>query len=168
MIAEVYWTEEKFPGRIALVPRPRGGDWLEDETAAWANAGLSVIVSMLESHENDSFDLTREAEFCAQNGIEFISFPVKDRGVPKLDQEFQKLLEKLKAFLLQGKNVGIHCRQSIGRAPFLAAVLMAMFGVEPEKAFQQLSAARGVGVPETAEQREWVGRFAEESVSTLV
>lgn len=168
MIAEVFWTKEKFPGRIALVPRPRGGDWLEDEAAAWKNAGLDVIVSLLDAEENDSFDLGREAEFCAENGIEFISFPIKDRGVPALNQEFQQLTEKLKILLLKGKNVGIHCRQSIGRAPFLAAILMSMFGIEPKEAFRQLSLVRRVEVPETVEQKEWVEQFAKEFIATLV
>ena len=162
MIAEIFWTKEKHPGRIALVPRPRGGDWLEDETAAWANGDLNVIVSMLDAEENDSFDLGSEGEFCARNNIEFISFPVKDRGVPVFNREFQQLLEKLKISLLQGKNVGIHCRQSIGRAPFLAAILMRMFGIEPSEAFRQLSFVRGVEVPETVEQRKLVEQFAEE------
>jgi len=162
VIAEIFWTKEKYPGRIALVPRPRGGDWLEDEAAAWANGGLDVIVSMLDAEENDAFDLGSEAEFCTQNGIEFVSFPVKDRGVPVFNREFQQLIEKLKVFLLQGKNIGIHCRQSIGRAPFLAAVLMVSFGINPTEAFRQLSFARGVEVPETVEQRKWVEQFAEE------
>lgn len=168
MIAQIYWTKEKYPGRLALVARPRGGDWLEDETKAWANDGVNVIVSMLESQEVDSFDLVREAEFCARNNIEFISFPIKDRGVPILNQDFQSLTEKLKELLLKGKNVAIHCRQSIGRAPFLAAILMVIFGIEPKEAFQELSSVRGIEVPETIEQKEWVERFAEESVTTLV
>lgn len=162
MIAEIFWTKEKYPGRLALVPRQRGGDWLEDEAAAWANGGLNVIVSMLDEEESDAFNLGSEAEFCAQNGIEFISFPVRDRGVPVFDREFQQLIEKLKACLRQGKNIGIHCRQSIGRAPFLAAVLMVSFGISPTKAFRQLSSTRGIEVPETLEQRKWVEQFAEE------
>jgi protein-tyrosine phosphatase len=164
MIAEVFWTNEKYPGQIALVPRPRGGEWLEDEASAWAVAGLNVIVSMLEADEAQAFELEREAEFCAANGIEFIAFPVTDRSVPALDASFWRLTEKLRTLLLEGKNIGIHCRQSIGRAPLLAAVLMTLFGVEPEEAFRQISAARGVEVPETDEQKAWLVKFAEESV----
>ena len=166
MIAEVFWTAEKYPGRLALVPRPRG-EWLEDEAEAWAAAGLDVIVSMLEAEETSAFDLEREAEFCAANGIEFISFPVTDRSVPALNQSFWQLTEKLKSRLLNGKNVGIHCRQSIGRAPLLAAVLMTLFGAAPDEAFRQLSIARGIGVPETAEQRAWLEKFVEESVMAI-
>lgn len=162
MIAEVFWTKEKYPGRIALVARPRGGEWFEDEAAAWAKADLDIVVSMLDAEETRAFELQREAEFCAANGIEFIAFPVTDRSVPDLNQEFLRLTEKLKNALLEGKNIGIHCRQSIGRAPLLAAILMTLFGVEPNEAFRQLSLARGVEVPETVEQRKWVERFVED------
>lgn len=168
MRSEIFWTKEKHPGRIALVPRPRGGDWLEDEAAAWAFGGLNVIVSMLDAEEIAGFELKREAEFCAANGIEFVSFPVKDRGVPDLNEEFQRLTEKLKTLLLNGKNIGIHCRQSIGRAPVLAAILMTKFGVDADEAFRELSRVRGVEVPETDEQRKWVKQFAEESAAVAV
>ena len=164
MIAEVFWTNEKYPGQIALVPRPRGGEWLEDEAAAWSAAGLNVIVSMLDADEVQAFELEREEEFCVANDIEFVAFPVTDRSVPDLDQAFWHLTEKLRKLLLEGKNIGIHCRQSIGRAPLLAAILMVFFGVEPDEAFRQLSAARGVEVPETDEQKAWLEKFAEETV----
>jgi protein-tyrosine phosphatase len=167
MTAEVFWTKEKYPGRIALVPRPRGGEWLEDEAAAWSKAGLDVIVSMLDAEEIAWFELEREAEFCAENGIEFISCPVTDRSVPEINETFLKTVGKLKNLLLKGKNVGIHCRQSVGRAPLMAAVLMITFGVEPVEAFRQLSVVRGVEVPETDEQRKWAERFAGETAMAL-
>ena len=104
MKSEVFWTDEKYPGRIALVAPPRGGEWLADETAAWADAGLDVIVSMLEAEETKNFELEREAEFCRASGIEFISFPVGDRSVPALDSEFLRLTEKLKKLAFEGKK----------------------------------------------------------------
>ncbi|MDP2708210.1 MAG: hypothetical protein Q8O70_12020, partial [Burkholderiales bacterium] len=64
--------------------------------------------------------------------------------------------------LAEGKNLAIHCRQGIGRSALLAACLLIMTGVDPDTAFQRLSAARGCAVPETAEQREWVRKFAQE------
>jgi protein-tyrosine phosphatase len=167
MIAEVFWTKEKYPGRIALVPRPRGGEWLDDETSAWSHAGLNVIVSMLDEEEIRSFDLRREAEFCAKNGMEFIACPVTDRSVPEINESFLKLVEQLRNSLQKGKNIGIHCRQSVGRAPLMAAVLMISFGIESEEAFRQLSIVRGVEVPETDDQRKWGQRFAKESAIVL-
>ena len=166
MRADIYWTTERFPGRLALLARPRGGDWLEDETSAWTDAGIDVVVSMLDEVEVGEFGLAREAELSEANGIEFISFPVTDRSVPAADKNFSALTEKLRKALMAGKNVGIHCRQSIGRAPLLAATLMALFGMEPAKAFRQLSSARGREVPETPEQLEWVKNFADQLTTT--
>ena len=159
MITDIFWTNVRFPGRIALVARPRGGEWLEDEVQAWAKVGLDIIVSMLEAEEVDSFSLEQEAELCVANNIEFFNFPVTDRSVPKLNAEFLKFTEKLRKSLTEGKNIGIHCRQSIGRAPVLAAVLMILFGIEPNEAFRQLSVARGIKVPETNEQSSWAEDF---------
>lgn len=162
MIADIFWTKEKYPGRIALVARPRGGDWLDSEIATWAASGIDIIVSMLETAETEEFELEREAEYCAANNIEFISFPVPDRDVPVMNQSFLTMIKKLRASLAAGNNIGIHCRQSIGRAPLLAAVLMTLFGVGPAEAFRQLSIARGREVPETPEQGEWLKTFAKE------
>ncbi len=156
MQAQVYWTDGSSPGRIALVPRPRGGDWLEDEVQAWSQAGLNVIVSLLTDDENADFDLTDEAALCRAHGLLFFSFPVIDRSVPASRQDALKLLTRLEQLLVEGQNIGIHCRQSIGRAALLAAGLMTLFGVEPDDAFQRLSAARGLPVPETPEQQKWV------------
>jgi len=77
------------------------------------------------------------------------------------------ILETLKEKLSAGKNIGIHCRQSIGRAPLLAAILMMMFGVEPEEAFGRIGKARGRSVPETAEQLDWVKQFAENHIFAM-
>ncbi len=167
MISEVFWTKEKYPGRLALVLRPRGGEWLEDEAKAWSAAGIDVLVSMLEREEIRNFELEREAEFCAKNGIEFFACPVADRGIPNLDESFFQLIEHLKTLLLDGKNIAIHCRQSVGRAPLMAAALMISLGIEPDAAFRQLSFVRGVEVPETLEQRNWAEKFAEEPASVL-
>ena len=163
MIAEVFWIKEKYPGRIALVLRPRGGEWLEDEAKAWSEAEIDVVVSMLEPEEVANFDLEREAEFCAENNIEFVSCPVPDRGVPQMDESFFQLIDQLKKTLASGKSIAIHCRQSVGRAPLMAAALMISFGMNSDEAFEKLSFVRGVEVPETDEQKKWAEIFAKES-----
>jgi len=162
MKAEIYWTKERFPGRIALIARPRGGDWLEDEVLAWSAEGLDAVVSLLTEDEILALGLEREAEICESNGLSFFSFPVVDRSIPNSRQAVLELLKKIKHLLIEGKNIGFHCRQSIGRAPLLAAALMILFGVEPDVAYRQLSEARGLQVPETDEQRIWTEDFAKE------
>jgi len=48
----------------------------------------------------------------------------------------------------------------------VAACLLVFLGIEPEAAFQQISAARGCTIPETAEQRDWAIAFARELQDT--
>ena len=124
MKSEVYWIKGSWPGRIAIVPRPRGGDWLEDEVTAWARADLDVIVSLLEEDEAEELGLSREGELCQVAGLSFIQFPIVDRSVPASRDEALDLVNRLETFLLQGKNVGIHCRQSIGRSSLIAASML--------------------------------------------
>lgn len=54
----------------------------------------------------------------------------------------------------------VHCRQGIGRSGLVAARLLAKKGTSPGAAIEMVSAARGLAVPETAEQREWIDRYA--------
>jgi protein-tyrosine phosphatase len=156
----IYWIDGNWPGRLAIVPRPRGNDWLEDEVVAWQQAGLDVIVSLLEKDEADELGLRQEAALCEAAGIEFVSFPIVDRSVPVMRQAAMELAARLAQQLRQGRNIGIHCRQSVGRASLLAASVMMALGVNPEDALRKISEARGCPVPETAQQYEWLMAFA--------
>lgn len=62
--------------------------------------------------------------------------------------------------LRQGKGVAIHCRQGVGRAGMIAASLLVEQGVPPAEAIRRVSAARGIQIPETPEQRLWIEDFA--------
>jgi len=62
--------------------------------------------------------------------------------------------------LSKGKNVLVHCRQGIGRSGLVAASLLVKKGISPGAAIESVSAARGMPVPETAEQRDWIDHYA--------
>jgi hypothetical protein len=162
MRAEVYWIEGPWTGRLAIVPRPRGGDWLADEVRVWQQARLDMIVSLLTPDEVADFDLGKEGEWCQAHGIEFVTFPIPDRGVPSSRKAILCLVRKLEHALAEGKRIAVHCRQGIGRSALLVACLLVAAGEEPDMAFQQISAARGCAVPDTAEQQEWVRACAPE------
>lgn len=146
-------------GRLAIMARPRAGDWLEDELLGWQAEGVNAAVSLLEREEVIELDLNLEAEFCNNKGIEFISFPIADRGVPESAKAAAGLVESLATMLIEGKNVAIHCRAGIGRSSLIAASVMVSIGFTATLAFDQISAARRVKVPDTEEQRVWVEHF---------
>jgi protein-tyrosine phosphatase len=165
MRTELYWVEGPWRGRLAIMPRPRGGDWLEDEVSDWRRLGLNVIVSALTDEENGELDLAREKELCQKAGVDFIAFPVIDRGVPSSAKATLELARRLEGRLARGENVAIHCRQGVGRAALLAACALAASGTDATTAFTRIAAARGCAVPDTSEQREWVSRFARDMLA---
>ena len=162
MNTEYYWIEGPWKGRLAIVPRPRGGDWLEDEIDSWHEAGLDTIVSLLTPPEIEEFDLDLEEELSRAQDIEFISFPIPDREVPTSREASIALAHKLEAALASGKGVGLHCRQGIGRSSVLAACVLIASGENPAEAFERIGKARGRPVPDTVEQKEWVKTLAPE------
>jgi protein-tyrosine phosphatase len=143
-------------GRLAIVPRPRGGDWLASEVANLKADGVDVVVSLLEPAEAVELGLADEGRACAVAGIEFVTMPIPDRGVPTRTAEFVATAEHLRERLAAGATVGIHCRACIGRSSMLAAVILVLHGVEPTDAWIRIEKARGIPVPDTAEQRRWV------------
>lgn len=131
------------------MPRPRSGEWLADEIAGYQRLGVQTIVSLLESNEARELDLVDEASFCRAANLQFLSFPIADRGVPSNCVEFAKFVESIALRLRSGHSVAIHCRAGIGRSGLLAACVLGTFGVAPDSAFTILGRARGVAVPDT-------------------
>jgi protein-tyrosine phosphatase len=165
MRTELYWIQGPWPGQLAIMPRPRGGDWLEDEISSWRRLGIDAIVSALTREENTELDLIQEKEECQKAGIEFLAFPISDRGVPFSAKVTLELVRRLEQELVRGKQIAIHCRQGVGRAALLAACILAVSGVDPASAWERIGISRGCAVPDTNEQREWVVRFARDMLA---
>lgn len=159
MKADIYWVGQY----LAILARPRGGDWLEDEIKSLAESGLNVIVSLLTADEEVELNLTQERENCLAAGLGFYSFPINDRSVPaSMDKVFDLVVQLSTLIIRDSEKIGIHCRQGLGRSPLIAAALLVWLGHSPDEAFQKISHTRGVEVPETPEQKDWLNEFAHE------
>jgi protein-tyrosine phosphatase len=153
-VTHPYWITE----RLAIVPRPRGGDWLDDEMAALRSAGIDVVVSMLEESETAELGLEAEHAAARRAHIEFVGFPIPDRSVPPNLLQFGELLIALERHMSAGKRVGVHCRACIGRSSVVVGSLLMRSGMSPGEVWHAISGARGFPVPDTQDQREWVER----------
>lgn len=152
----VYWITSDEEQRLAIVARPRGEGWLEDDIRSFYEAGIEVVVSALTPAEEEELGLTREAEFCSNFNIEFISLPIEDRSVPQFDVTFTDTLLQIRERMKAGKAIGIHCRACIGRSSVIAASLLVQENFEPEDAFFLIGSARRCPVPDTDEQNAWI------------
>jgi protein-tyrosine phosphatase len=162
--ADIYWIDVNARGRLAIVGRPRAGEWLADEIADWKAAGLTDIVSLLEAYEVRDTGLTQEVQWVAEAGLCFENFPIPDRGVPTSVPAARRLWIGLAEMIRNGRAVGIHCRASIGRAGLMAAGVLAHLGVPLEEAWRRTSAARGRPVPDTDEQWQWLASLFRNAV----
>lgn len=130
---DLFWIPGPWKGRLAVSTRPRGGDWLEDEIAGWRSAGLDVIVSLLEQDEAEQLGLENEGALAKSKELEFLSFPIPDRGVPSSTTEAVRFLRELNCALARGKNAAIHCRQGIGRSEWSRRQHSCLLAPEPAK-----------------------------------
>jgi protein-tyrosine phosphatase len=156
MITRIYAIQTAAPTRIAIVSRPRGGDWLCDEVAALSREGIDVLVSMLTPEEAEELGLHRESDECGAASITFVNIPVPDRSVPSDKDDFLRHVDRVAQLARQGRSVGVHCRASIGRSSVLAVSVLVRLGWNVNEAFTAVESARGCSVPDTPEQRKWV------------
>ena len=124
MRVTVFWVAGPWRGQLGIVPRPRGGDWLDDEISAWREAGIDVAVSLLEPEEAAQLGLDGEAAAAAAHGIDCRAFPIPDRNVPASRDSFATFATSLVDLLVAGKNVAVHCRQGIGRSGLIVAIVL--------------------------------------------
>lgn len=154
-----YWIESGSI-RLAILPRPRGNDWLSDDVAAARRAGVDVIVSALTNEETEELGLADEGKCCRESGVQFLSFPIEDRSLPRSPSDFRMFLNSVDQEIKKNKSVAIHCRAGIGRSSMLCACLLVLHGFSTDQAFETIQKARGCPVPDTDEQRRWVDDFA--------
>jgi protein-tyrosine phosphatase len=145
---------------LALSARPRGGDWLEQDVANWKSSGIKAVLSLLTSEEQKELELGNEAQEVRSQGLEFSSLPIPDLQVPRSESKLAEALDSLTVNLSAGRNVLVHCRQGIGRTGLIAACLLMKSGMSPGAAVEAVSTVRGMPVPETPEQRDWIERYA--------
>lgn len=153
---DILWINSNPPVRLAIVLRPRGGEWLRDEMQRIKEAGVQTLVSMLEPEEAELLGLAEEGHIAEEIGLPFLNYPIPDTKVPHDVPHFRAFVSGLADRLRSGESVGVHCRGCIGRATILAACILMHIGLKPMDAVVAVEAARGCNVPDNSEQLEWI------------
>lgn len=150
------WIDTASAMRLAIVPRPGGGEWLEGDVRLLRSEGIDILVSLLAPEETRELDLERESAVCSAVGISFVNFPMPDRQVPRSRSCFLTFAQMLHRRASDGLSIGVHCRACIGRSSVMLATVMRLGGFSTKDAFERISSARGFRCPDTAEQARWV------------
>mgnify|MGYP003650437215 CR=1 len=161
MKPSLYKIESLTPGAFYLMPKP-SGEWLREDIEYYAHTGIKHVVSLLEPNEISELGLLREEDVCKEVGIFFTSFAIPDRHIPENDK-FDTLVAKIAKNLNEGISVAIHCRAGIGRSGLLACCILKFIGLDSEKAISLVSEARGLVIPDTRVQVDFIHSFARSS-----
>lgn len=137
------------------MPRPRGGEF-----ASLKAEGVGSVVSLLHQYETKELDLSGEGSECLALGIEYRSFPIRDRGIPESIRAFMDLVDEMTGRLRPGTAIAVHCRAGIGRSALTVGGIMLRLGIPAEQVFSMISRARGLTTPDTPSQVEWFSAFA--------
>lgn len=156
----LYWINQFASGNLAIMPAPRLDEQLEATIMAWKDEGADIVVSLLEPLEVPNL-IDAERALCEEFGVEFVSFPIRDKTVPDMSGPFAGIARQLADRIAAGASVAVHCRAGIGRSTVLAACILILLGVDGDVALDMIATARGVEVPETEAQRQWVLGFAQ-------
>jgi protein-tyrosine phosphatase len=156
---DIFWIKGNPPAPLAIVLRPRGDEWLEDELLGMRRGGIQTLVSLLEEDEAMLLGLADEAPIAEHVGLKFLSYPIPYTEIPSNVAAFQTFAAGLANRLRAGEQIGVHCRGSIGRATVTAACALIHLGWSPQAALAAIQAARGCMVPDTQEQEDWILRY---------
>jgi hypothetical protein len=143
----VYWV---VPGRLCA------GEYPLEQLDLLEAAGIVTFV-----------DLTEEGEYgvpayVEQLGdLEYVRFPIRDRGVPT-NEQMTAILDYVDTSLAQGRKVYLHCLGGIGRTGMTVACHLIRGGSTPADALASIAQWRGDDIrsPETDEQRLFVESWA--------
>jgi len=149
---QIFWVDAPgIGGRIAVMPRP-----YPNQFPALRATGVHCVVSLMETNEADRFGLGDEAGLCRAAGLEFLSLPVVDHGIPDAIEPVEAATAEIRRRLAGGQGVAVHCFAGLGRSPLLIAATLIDVGWGAVDACDAISRARGYIVPEMEEQLEWL------------
>ena len=142
------------------MPKPSGEENLEEDLVYLKRLGITDIVSLLEFSESRELGLTEEETISNSLGIEFKQFPIVDRSIPTETSAFISLVRLSASTIRRGAHLVGHCRAGIGRSGIFTSAILIASGHSTEEATNLVSSARGVSIPDTDEQLEWLYKNA--------
>jgi protein-tyrosine phosphatase len=125
-----------------------------DEIAGW---GAKAVLTLIEDEEFDALKVAALGAGVKARGLDWHHLPITDTKVPdaRFESGWAKTGESIRALLLDGGRVVVHCKGGLGRAGTVAARILIELGTLPSDAMLQVRAVRK-GAIENDQQARYV------------
>ncbi|MCU7723646.1 hypothetical protein ODJ79_07980 [Actinoplanes sp. KI2] len=152
MTASLHVIAGMGSGQLATIAHPRGDGWPAERLSELADTGVTVLVSALTTAEQQRLGLGGTAAEAARLGVEFVSFPIAEGGLPRDEAaKVVGLAGRLAAHVRAGRFVATQCFGGIGRSTLLACTTLVLLGIGPGDALRRVTG--GSEMPVT---RDWL------------
>jgi protein-tyrosine phosphatase len=139
------------PGRLIAGRHPCawGPENAALEVAELAAAGVTLFLDLTQGGElQPYFELVEPP-------ARYVNRPIRDFSIPARDA-LVATLDEIDAELETGGIVYVHCWAGCGRTGVVIGTWLVRHGVDPDEALRRIAEARGLGCPQTLEQRIFV------------
>jgi hypothetical protein len=122
----------------------KGPQWrdLQTDLGALREAGVNVLLLLVEDHELKRCRVTDLADVIPQYGIELIRHPVPDPATPTDDASFRRTISAVAGHVREGRTLAVACRGGLDRAGMTAACLLREGGLDADTSIDRVHAAR--------------------------
>jgi protein-tyrosine phosphatase len=124
--------------------------WLE--VGQLVQAGVTLFLDLTQSGELEPY------ASLVEQPARYVNRPIRDFSVPGRE-ELVAVLDEIDAELDAGGIVYVHCWAGCGRTGVVVGSWLVRHGADPNDALRRIAEARGLGCPQTLEQRllvlEW-------------
>ena len=146
------------PGKVQ--PHGLTGSWERDlalDLDRIRDWGAAAVVTLVEAAELDRYRVPRLGHEVQARGMEWYHLPIVDADIPRepFDTAWPQVGPVLRAHLLAGRRIVLHCLGGLGRTGTIAAQLLVELGQAPGAAIRAVRQARP-GALETQGQVAYV------------
>lgn len=142
----------RYPGRVYRRD-------LHHDLVALADAGVRMLVLLVEDQELDRWGDPAIVETAAGRGLRIERWPMTDGTAPATPAEMNSILESIHRSRGDG-DVAVACMGGVGRTGTVAACALVAAGWTPDAAIAEVRRMRHPTAVETDEQVTFVGTFA--------
>jgi protein-tyrosine phosphatase len=139
------------PGRLIAGRHPCAwgpeGAWAEVRDLA--AAGVSLFLDLTQRGELEPYAPLVEPP------ARYVNRPIRDFSIPTRDA-LVATLDEIDAEIESGGLVYVHCWAGCGRTGVVVGTWLVRHGTAPDDALRRIAEARGLGCPQTLEQRVFV------------